>query len=139
MSSSVRALPALVFFASVGLLSIGCKQREVIPATQSAALTPVPMKVASDIPPPPPAAPVKENAIDTSSAEPPLSSKTILPPPVQRPASSPKVRTPSDERLPSWVPVTGRLTVVSSHDLAKNLGMPQPTSNDASASNGGST
>jgi hypothetical protein len=29
----------------------------------------------------------------------------------------------SDEHLPSWVPVTGRLTVVQSHDLAENLGL----------------
>jgi hypothetical protein len=34
-----------------------------------------------------------------------------------------KVRTPSDEKLPKWVPAKGRLTVVGSSDLAENLGL----------------
>jgi hypothetical protein len=34
-----------------------------------------------------------------------------------------KVRTVSDEHLPKWVPVKGRLTVVDSSDLAENLGL----------------
>ena len=33
------------------------------------------------------------------------------------------VRTPSDENLPKWVPVKGRLSVVESSDLAENLGL----------------
>jgi hypothetical protein len=37
------------------------------------------------------------------------------------------VRTPADEDLPPWVPVSGRLTVVESSDIARNLGeTPQP-------------
>ncbi len=133
MSASLRRLSALVLFTSLGALSIGCQQRQDKVPVQTAALTPVPMSVNAngDIPTPAPAAaPIKENTLDTSSSDPPLSSKTILPPPEQH-KSYPKVNTPSDERLPSWVPVSGRLTVVSAHDLAKNLGMPAPTTNAA--------
>lgn len=33
------------------------------------------------------------------------------------------VRTPADEELPAWVPISGRLTVLESSDLAENLGL----------------
>src|SRR5688572_20524698 len=102
MSASLRVLSALVLFASLGL-SIGCQQRKESVPVQAASLTPVPMNAHNDIPAPPPlAAPAKENTLDTSSGT-ALSSKTILPPPEQH-KSFPKVNTPSDERLPSWVP-----------------------------------
>ncbi len=65
----------------------------------------------------------------------------IAPPVAPAPATTfannrpdlPKVKTPSDERLPSWVPKSGRLSVISSVDHAKNLGLDddsaaQPTS-----------
>jgi hypothetical protein len=35
----------------------------------------------------------------------------------------PLVRTPADEDLPAWVPIAGRLTVVSACDIAENLGL----------------
>ena len=35
----------------------------------------------------------------------------------------PLVRTPDDEDLPAWVPIAGRLTVVSACDIAENLGL----------------
>lgn len=38
------------------------------------------------------------------------------------------IQTPSDEKLPTWVPKKGRLSVVESTDLAENLGLvPQGT------------
>lgn len=43
-----------------------------------------------------------------------------------------KLRTVSDDQLPKWVPVKGRLTVVDSHDLAENLGLvPKGTSKNS--------
>ena len=59
----------------------------------------------------------------------------IAPPKTPAPATTyavakhefPKVKTPSDDQLPSWVPKSGRLTVVSAFDHAKNLGLDDQT------------
>lgn len=47
----------------------------------------------------------------------------------------PKVKTPSDDRLPSWVPKSGRLSVISSVDHAKNLGMDDESAQPVSTTN----
>jgi hypothetical protein len=39
------------------------------------------------------------------------------------PNGNPRVKTPADEDLPAWCPVSGRLTVFESSDLAENLGL----------------
>jgi len=39
------------------------------------------------------------------------------------PNGNPRVQTPRDEDLPAWCPVSGRLTVFESSDLAENLGL----------------
>ncbi len=35
----------------------------------------------------------------------------------------PRVRTPANADLPSWLPIAGRLTVVSACDIAENIGL----------------
>lgn len=74
----------------------------------------------------PPSAALAENAIDTSITPPPPARHAAPPPKapkVTRVDDIHRVRTPSDEELPRWVPVRGRLTVVDSADLAENLGL----------------
>jgi hypothetical protein len=61
-------------------------------------------------------APIGERLLDTTTAP--------SPPPVATARAPKKVTKPgSDENLPSWVPLRGRLTVVEAPDLAENLGL----------------
>jgi hypothetical protein len=70
---------------------------------------------------PAPAAPVGEQRLDTTTSAP-------APAPVTTIAVRPTTKPGGDENLPSWVPLTGRLTVVEAPDLAENLGLvPQGT------------
>lgn len=91
-------------------------------------------------PPPQPHAPsatstesLQEQPLDTDvTPEPPKPAPTQVTPPKPLTPPPPKkkkehrfrrVRTPRDEDLPAWVPISGRLTVVESCDLAENLGL----------------
>ena len=131
---SARILPFLagsVFTATVGLLGIGVSQAQQRPVVVQpappvqAVQAPAPVVVA-----PPPSVPQPmfqaptgaEQTLDTSGG-PQMLGASALPKPGTR------VRTPSDENLPRWVPTRGRLTVVESSDLAENLGLvPRGTS-----------
>lgn len=76
---------------------------------------------------------LEEQPLDTEVPEPPPPPprKPVPPKPVLRPNGHRPVRTPRDEDLPSWCPVSGRLTVVESCDLAENLGLaPMGTARD---------
>ncbi|MFO0742476.1 MAG: hypothetical protein U0270_41765 [Labilithrix sp.] len=70
---------------------------------------------------------LREQTLDTD-VEPPPRVRPPRPAPAPAPPPSPNrpVRTPRDEDLPAWVPITGRLTVVESCDLAENLGLAPP-------------
>ena len=99
----------------LGILAIGCQAkapRESRPATSAAPtsdgyLTSTP-------------APVGERMINAISAPTPAPVTTVATPTIRKPGS--------DEGLPSWVPISGRLSVVEAPDLAENLGLvPQGT------------
>lgn len=88
--------------------------------------------VFSDAPPEPRAvvrAPVTnvgpENPLETEVPPPPAPPRKPPPPDAgpYMPNGHRPVRTPDDSELPPWCPVTGRLTVVESSDIAKNLGL----------------
>jgi len=66
-------------------------------------------------------APAGERQLDTTTAT-PAPKPAPQPIPFAKNAVKGK-RGMSDEHLPSWVPLRGRLTVVQSHDLAENLGL----------------
>jgi len=97
------------------------------------AITSAPVEPIAVEPAPRPASP----ASMTSLQEQPLDTDVVAPEqPKPKPKLNPKpnpsvpgppknrlVRTPRDEDLPSWVPISGRLTVVSACDLAENLGL----------------
>ena len=126
---SARFLPFLagsVFTATVGLLGIGVSQAQSRPAV----VQPVPQvqavqALAAPVVAPPPSKPQPmfepraasdhgEQTLDTSGGP-------VIANALPKPGS--RVRTPSDENLPRWVPTRGRLTVVDSSDLAENLGL----------------
>lgn len=78
------------------------------------------------------AAPVGERLLDTgSAAAPPPAARA--PAPATTFAARPIIQKPgSDENLPKWVPVRGRLSVVDANDLAENLGLaPKGSSRNA--------
>ena len=131
-SMSARILPFVagsVFTATVALLGVGVSQAQQRPVVMQAAPLPaVQAPAARAVIAPPPATPSPmfeapravaggaEQTLDVSGG-PQMMPANPLPKPGTR------VRTPSDENLPKWVPVRGRLTVVDSSDLAENLGL----------------
>ncbi len=71
-----------------------------------------------------PNAPVGEQTLDTSvGPQHPVAPPSNAPVLTTNHLKTSKVRSVSDEHLPKWVPVRGRLTVVDSSDLAENLGL----------------
>ena len=79
----------------------------------------------------PASTPLREQELDTDV--PPIEPAPAPPPPklTPRPRANRLVRTPRDEDLPSWCPVSGRLTVIEACDLAENLGLaPMGTARD---------
>jgi hypothetical protein len=126
LSVSLLASVALVVFAA------GCKDygNAVSQTTVSQATVPV-----QPVPQPPV---IASNA--AAPAQPAHGERTLDPQPAPAPPPAPAptapvleaknrknaVRTPSDDNLPKWVPVRGRLTVVDSSDLAENLGLVPP-------------
>ncbi len=63
---------------------------------------------------------VGEQKLDTAVGPSPVAGSVVLD---THNLKTAKVKTPSDEKLPKWVPVKGRLSVVDSSDLAENLGL----------------
>ena len=65
--------------------------------------------------------PIGEQRLDTGT---PASRVAVTPAPITT-VRAPAVRSKpgSDENLPKWVPLRGRLTVVEAPDLAENLGL----------------
>ncbi len=65
---------------------------------------------------------IGERLLDTGNPAPAIAARP--PAPATTFAAPPKKQKPgSDENLPAWVPVRGRLTVVQAPDLAENLGL----------------
>jgi len=101
------------------------------------ALASVPRSAIESAPPPvlhfsslPPA--IQEQTLDLDVPPPPPPPRRELGPAPPRRSkrgnsltdpNMPLVRTPADEDLPAWVPIAGRLTVVSACDIAENLGL----------------
>ncbi|MBX3263156.1 MAG: hypothetical protein KF782_26010 [Labilithrix sp.] len=143
------ALPrtACLLFASLAALTIGCRSRGDLAGSSRAAIAAAPPPVAparlaepapvqaapaaapqgvapAEAPRSAPmfaAAPSGEQTIDTQVG--PAFAPSSAPVLTTHDLKTSKVRTVSDERLPKWVPVRGRLTVVDSSDLAENLGL----------------
>jgi hypothetical protein len=124
----VPAIATLLAAASLALVT-GCKNKTDgiwSQTTLTQATVPVQqVPVAAAQPPAAQAAlPRGEQHLETPPVKPPPA-----PPPadpaldVKNRKTARAVRTPSDENLPKWVPVRGRLSVVESSDLAENLGL----------------
>ncbi|MBX3185515.1 MAG: hypothetical protein KF819_00815 [Labilithrix sp.] len=92
----------------IGLFALGCRHEEQAPAAQASIAVPVAAPA-----PAAPSGPVGEQLLDTSTPTP------RAPIPIVKNAPKPG----SDDDLPSWVPLSGRLTVVEAPDLAENLGV----------------
>ncbi|MBX3205748.1 MAG: hypothetical protein KF764_11815 [Labilithrix sp.] len=139
---------ACVLFASLAALTVGCRSPGDLASSSRAALAAIPGKAApAEVAQPGPgratpvavptevapaeatprsapmfaAAPSGEQTIDTQVG--PTYEPSTAPVLTTHDLKRSKVRTVSDERLPKWVPVRGRLTVVDSSDLAENLGL----------------
>lgn len=117
------AVAGATFFTAIG----------VVIGARSAGPPSAPAEQVMLLPPPPapaqaaPLAGHAEQPIDTSITPPPPARHAAAPP---RPRATEtklddihRVRTPSDDDLPKWVPIRGRLTVVDAADLAENLGL----------------
>jgi hypothetical protein len=130
-SSRSVSLSLVASIAALAALSVGCQSRGDLwsrhaltqaPAQatppQTAAPAPMPTNAVAA---PVQAAPVGEQVLDSRPvAPPPPSAAPIL---TTKNLKTSSVRTISDEKLPKWVPVRGRLSVVGSSDLAENLGL----------------
>ncbi|MBX3225521.1 MAG: hypothetical protein KF795_33755 [Labilithrix sp.] len=139
----VSSRTACLLFASLAALTVGCRNRGDLAASSRTSVTPAPVQLtaaqiataevahAQPAPQAPPAAPQAmpmfaaapsgERTIDTAVG--PAYAPSDAPVLTTHNLKTSKVRTVSDERLPKWVPVKGRLTVVDSSDLAENLGL----------------
>ena len=134
---SSRILPFVagsVFTAAVAILGMGVSHAQQPPVVAQPAPPPVAQVPAAPVIAPPPATPSPmfeaprapagggEQTLDVSGGSQMMAANAL-------PKPGTRVRTPSDENLPKWVPTRGRLTVVDSSDLAENLGLvPRGTS-----------
>lgn len=122
--SSGSALVVLVV-VGLGLATMGCEGKPRVDVRPGAATAPASNELAGAALA---ADPRGEQRLDTSATNAPSA-----PTPANRIAAtnaplassrSHKTRKPgSDENLPKWVPLRGRLTVVEAPDLAENLGL----------------
>ena len=127
-------LRACLVFASLAALTIGCQNRSELASASRSSIAPTAGPTAAAAPPSIPAAAspspsqptmvsaLAEQTLDTDVGPAPLPAGDA-PVLTTHDRRKSKVRTVSDERLPKWVPVRGRLTVVDSSDLAENLGL----------------
>ena len=105
-----------------GIFTMGCEARSAAPQIDARA------SVANELGLPSPNTPVGERLLDTSAPQalpppPRVLGITNAPAPVTTTRAAKTRKAGSDENLPSWVPVRGRLTVVEAADLAENLGI----------------
>ena len=112
----------LLVVGLVAIFTMGCEARPAAPPTDARA------SVANELGLPSPSSPVGERLLDTSAPQalpppPRILGITNAPAPVTPTRASKTRKSGSDENLPSWVPVRGRLTVVEAADLAENLGI----------------
>ena len=114
----------------IGLLIMGCSNKphvEPRPATATESFDPLPARAPAAAAPTALAnAPSGERTIDTTTSAPaPITTSRF---------AKTRNKPGSDENLPSWVPLRGRLTVVEAPDLAENLGIvPKGTTKNAQA------
>jgi hypothetical protein len=130
MASSCAFRASLVILA-VGLLPtlVGCKDKregasQVSQTTLTQATVPVQQPPVGAAAPSPPSQ--AERSLDTQPVPPPAAATPANSGPIfetKNRSTARPVRTPSDDNLPKWVPVKGRLSVVESSDLAENLGL----------------
>ena len=116
---------ALVVLVVMGLATMGCEGKPRVETRHAAVTAPASNELAGAAV----TAPVGEQRLDTSARR----SATSAPTPANRIAATnaplptsraSRTRKPgSDENLPKWVPLRGRLTVVEAPDLAENLGL----------------
>lgn len=121
VSSRLARVALLVSSLGLGLATMGCSSA---PSKKAAAGAPSPASnelatTAAD-------APFGEQRLDTSTpvAPTPANRIAVTNAPLTTSFRATKTRKPgSDENLPKWVPLRGRLTVVEAPDLAENLGL----------------
>jgi len=119
----------------IGLIIMGCSAKPSIDTHNAAqSLTAPPSTAGFPIPSPAAPAPAAragaggERTLDTTTTAAP----TPAPVTTFRNAKPPRSKPGSDENLPSWVPLRGRLSVVEAPDLAENLGIvPKGTTRSA--------
>ncbi len=105
----------------LGVATMGCSNA---PPKKVVATTPATNELAGAAAATP--APIGEQRLDTSTPAAPTPANRIANTnaPLTTNFRAAKARKPgSDENLPKWVPLRGRLTVVEAPDLAENLGL----------------
>ncbi len=152
-SSRISVVAPILALASLAGLTTGCQgadlskvSAQLISTAQAAPAQPAPVQAspvqaapvqaapvqAAPAPQPPQAMPMFQMAPSGASGEVTLDTNVRPEPPLAAPGAPAvttsnlkhsKLRAVSDDQLPKWVPVKGRLTVVDSHDLAENLGL----------------
>jgi hypothetical protein len=120
-SRSLRVLLATALTGLAALTTMGCdaKRTDARPAPVTATVT-------NELGGTSAAAPIGEQRLDTSTPVAPTPANRIAPTnaPLTTSFRAAKTKKPgSDENLPKWVPLRGRLTVVEAPDLAENLGL----------------
>ena len=106
--------------ALLGLLTAGCNGTQAVPSPVQTRAS-----LGDDVSPGPRGMAIGEKLLDTGPTVSPTRPVAVAPSPAPVTTTrAPKIRKPgSDENLPSWVPLRGRLTVVEAPDLAENLGL----------------
>ena len=110
-----RSFP-LVFgiFGLLGIFTMGCEAKPRVDTRTASTTSHEAIGAAT------PAGPIGERLLDTTPAA--ATRAAVVAAPVPAPVTTSRLTKPT-ERLPSWVPVTGRLSVVETPDLAENLGL----------------
>ena len=122
LSSSSGSALVVLLVTGLGLATMGCEGKPRVETRQAALTAPASNELAGAAL----TAPVGEQRLDTSAASAPTPANRIpvMNAPLTTTLRASKSRKPgSDENLPKWVPLRGRLTVVEAPDLAENLGL----------------
>jgi hypothetical protein len=115
--SSGSGVIALIVMGLASVATTGCEGKPRVDARSAGTTTTAGNELAGAAV----TAPIGEQRLDTST---PASNVAVTPAPITT-VRAPQVRSKpgSDENLPKWVPLRGRLTVVEAPDLAENLGL----------------
>jgi len=126
LSAALLVFGTLGTLGALALTATGCASKAAEGSRAGAAnATPTTTPATNELASAAATAPAGEQRIDTSPRAPtPADRIAVTNAPLNTNFRGAKPRKPgSDENLPKWVPLRGRLTVVEAPDLAENLGL----------------